>query len=452
MAMVMTHPAWRRAMSSGVSLVAVTIIASNVLRIGSTIILTRALSPLDFGVTGLTGAILNILLMISDVGFGVYIIRHARGDDARLLDIIWTVRLLRGAVLTLLLAAFAGPLAGLLGKPELSLAIAVVATQFVLDGCSSLAPFTAVRDEKLSMLSLLDIISAVTQTVMGVALALWLHSYWAIILAGLIGTALKSLLSYTLFPHAGRRFAYDAHEVGELWRFGRTIAGAHTIQVLLSNVDKIALSRIFPLPLFGLYSLAVNLSGAASGFTNLYPTRILLPAFARAQREGPAHLAQAYYDKKRALMMFYMIAMGGFIAMAPSLVDLLYDPRYWAAATYLRVLALAPAIAMNNYAAREVLMVVGRIHSLLYANLVRLVWLLLAGVGGFVAFGPIGLIVAVGCVEMPVQAYCWYELRRAGLLRIGEEALILSGLLLGIVLGMAGNMVYSALSAMLRAG
>ncbi|NOW46454.1 O-antigen/teichoic acid export membrane protein [Novosphingobium sp. SG751A] len=439
-------------MSSGVSLVAVTIIASNLLRIASTIILTRVLSPLDFGVTGLTGAILNILLMISDVGFGVYIIRHARGDDGRLLDVIWTVRLVRGAGLTLLLAAFAGPLAGALGKPELGMAIAVTALQFVLDGCSSLAPFTAVRDEKLAMLSLLDIAGAVTQTVAGVALALWLHSYWAIIWAGLIGTGIKSLLSYTLFPHAARRFACDAHEARELWRFGRTIAGAHTIQVLLSNVDKIALSRIFPLGLFGLYSLAVNLSGAASGFTTLYPSRILLPAFARAQREGPGQLALAYYDKKRAMMVFYMIAMGGFIAMAPSLVDLLYDPRYQAAATYLRALALAPAIAMNNYAAREVLIVVGRIHTLLYANLVRLVWLLLAGVGGFVGFGPLGLVVAVGCIELPVQVYCWYELRRAGLLRIGEEALILAGLLLGIVLGMTGNLLYGALSLAWRAG
>jgi len=452
MATMTMHPALRRAMSSGVSLVAVTIIASNVLRIASTIILTRVLTPLDFGVTGLTGATINILLMISDVGFGVYIIRHARGDDARLLDVIWTVRLLRGVALTLLLAACAGPLAGLLGKPELSLAIAITATQFALDGFSSLAPFTAVRNEKLSMLSVLDVVSAVTQTVAGVALALWLHSYWAIILAGLIGTGLKSVLSYTLFPQAGRRFAYDAHEMRELWRFGRTIAGAHTLQVLLSNVDKIALSRIFPLPLFGLYSLAVNLSGAASGFTSLYPSRILLPSFARAQREGHAQLAQAYYDNKRMMMMLYMVAMGGFIAMAPSLVDLLYDPRYQAAATYLRVLSLAPAIAMNNYAAREVLIVVGRIHSLLYANLVRLVWLSLAGTGGFLAFGPLGLIVAVGCIEIPVQVYCWYELRRAGLLRIGEEALIFAGLLLGIVLGIAGNLIYSAASAVLRAG
>jgi O-antigen/teichoic acid export membrane protein len=434
-------------MSSGVSLVTITIIASNLLRIVSTIILTRVLSPTDFGVAGLTGAILNILLMISDVGFGVYIVRHARGDDPHLLDIIWTVRLARGALLTAILIGCAGPLAHLLDKPALHIAIAVTALHFLIDGCSSLAPFTTIRHEKLFMLSLLDIISAVSQTLAGIALALLLRSYWAIILAGLIGTALKSLLSYLLFPHATRRFAYDGQEVLDLWRFGRTIAGAHTIQVLLSNIDKIALSRIFPLSLFGLYTLASNLSSAASGFTTLYPNRILLPAFARAYRDQPDTLAQAYYGSRRTLTLLYMMAMGGFIAMGSAVVDLLYDPRYQPAALYLQLLAIAPAIAMNNYAAREILIVVGRVQALLYANLVRLGWLLVAGTAGFVILGPIGLVAAVGCVEIPVQIYCWHELRRAGLFRITEEALIIAALLLGIGLGLIGNRLYFVVMA-----
>lgn len=442
MATVLMHQPWRRAISSGVSLVAITIFASNLLRIVSTIILTRVLSPADFGVVGLTGAILNILLMISDVGFGVYIVRHARGDDPHLLDIIWTVRLVRGALLTLVLAVCAGPLATVLDKPAMHFAIVITALHFLLDGLSSLAPFSAVRQERLFMLSLLDIISAVSQTIAGILLALLLHSYWAIILAGLMGTGLKSLLSYMLFPNAARRFAFDRREVGDLWHFGRTIAGAHTIQVLLSNVDKIALSRIFPLSLFGLYSLAFNLSGAASGFTTLYPSRILLPAFARAHREEPANLTQVYYGSRRTLTLLYMIAMGGFISMAPAVVNLLYDPRYEAAAAYLRLLALAPAIAMNNYAAREILIVVGRVQTLLYANLVRLAWLLVAGVGGYLSFGPMGLVAAVGCIEVPVQIYCWHQLHRAGLFRMGQEALIMAALMLGLVIGLAANALY----------
>ncbi len=437
-------PGWRRALTSGIGLVAATIVASNVLRIVSTIVLTRVLSPADFGVAGLTAVIIGILAMMSDFGFGVYIVQHPKGDDARVLDSIWTVRLLRAVALTFLLFACAAPLAWLLGKAEMRAVIAVISLQFLIEGCSSLAPFSAVREQRIGRLSLLDILTAVSQTLLGIALAVLLRNYWGIILAGLLGTGLRSILSYTMFDNSARRFNFDLGSALALWRFGRTIAGAHTIQVLLSNADKLVLSRVFPFDLFGLYALASNLAAAPSAFTSIYPNRILLPAYAQAYRAGGGALAAVYYRDRRRIMLLYMLATGGFIAMAPSVVALLYDPGYAGTATYLRLLMLAPALALNNYAAREALIVADRVRTLLFANFVRLGWLLVAGTGGFMAFGPIGLVGAVGLVEVPVMLYCWYELARIGVFRIAEEALLLGTLAAGFLLGLVGNLVYFA--------
>ncbi|GGE90148.1 oligosaccharide flippase family protein [Sphingomonas prati] len=435
-------PTWRTALTSGTSMVAGTIVAANALRILSTIILTRALSPADFGVAGITAAILVVMGMISDFGFGVYIVQHPRGDEPRLLDIVWTVRLVRSALLTLILLVLAGPIAGLLDKPAMHAVIVVTAFQFVIEGISSLAPLSAIRRQRLAMLSLLDIVTAVSQTVIGILLALLLHNYWAIVIGGLIGTALRSVLSYLLFPGSRRRFGYDRAEVTAMWRFGRTVAGAHTIQVLLSNFDKFALSRLVPFGVFGLYVLASNLSGAPSAFTQLYPNRVLLPAYADALRRGSDVLAAVYYAGRRWVMLLYLVAMGGFIAMAPAVIHLLYDPRYADAARYMQILSIAPAFALNNYAAREVLIVAGRVRTLLIANLVRLGWLLAMGTAGFLIAGPIGLVAAVGLIEIPVMLYCWYELGRIGVFRIGEELLMLAALGFGLLMGVGGNELY----------
>lgn len=447
MATALPVPRWRQALSSGVSLVTVTIVASNVLRILSTIVLTRVLAPADFGVVGVTAAILAVMSMISDFGFAVYVIQHPRGDDRHLLDAVWTARLIRSAMLTLILFALSGPIAMLIDKPTMYAAIAVTSLQFVVEGCSSLTSMTMIRQQKLLVLSLLDIICAVAQTMMGIILAFILRDYWAIVIAGLLGTAVRSVLSYTMFADSGRRFAFDLKEIGELWRFGRTIAGAHTIQVLLSNVDKFVLSRIFPLGMFGLYTLASNLAGAPSAFTMVYPSRILLPEFARANREGAAELAGAYYGSRRTVMLLYMLAMGGFIGLAPGVVNLLYDPRYASAASYLRLLSIAPAIALNNYAAREVLIVAGRVKTLLFANIVRLGWLLVFGTAGFVVFGPMGLVAAVGLVEVPVLLYCWFELDRIDVFRLREELLMLGALGIGVALGFIADGLYFSLIA-----
>lgn len=442
MATAATLPLWRRSLGSDISLVTGTIVASNLLRILSTIVLTRMLSPQDFGVAGITAAILAVLMMISDVGFHVFIVQHPRGDERHLLDVVWTIRLIRAVILTLVLAALSGPLALLIDKPEMQAVIAVTALHFLVDGLSSLAPITAVRQQRLMMLSALDIVTAAAQTLLSIALALILQNYWAIVFGGLLGVAIRSALSFVMFDDPGRRIAYDRDLSRELWRFGRTIAGAHTIQVLLGQVDRFVLSRVFPLHLFGLYTVAGNLAGAPSAFTSTYPNRILLPAYAKVQREQPETLADPYYRKRQAVMLIYVFAMGGFIGTAAVVTDILYDPRYADVAGYLRLLAVAPLFGLNNYAAREVLIVVGRVRALFIGNLVRLGWLLVMGLAGFLLAGPVGLVAAVGAVEVPVQVYCWLELRRAGLLRWRHEAAMLVTMLAGLAVGLMAEQFY----------
>ncbi len=438
---------FRMQMASGTTQIAVTIMVSNVLRIASSLILTRALSPADFGITGITGAILIVMLMISDLGFGIFLIQHPRGDDRRLLDVVWTLRLIRAVILTLMLVALAAPLAWLLDKPEMRWVIAVTALSFIVEGGSALTPFTAVREQRLGRLALLDITAAVAQTAIGIVLALLMHNYWAIVLGGLAGTAVKSLLTFTMYPGSGRRVAFDRSVATELWRFGRVIASANTIHVLLSNCDKFVLSRLFPLNAFGLYTLAVNLAGAPSAFTSLYPSRVLLPAYAAALRRNVLTPAAIYYDARRWVMTAYLLGMGGFIGMAPAIIDLLYDQRYAHVHIYLRLLSLAPAIALNNYAAREMLIVMGRLQSLLYANFVRLAWLTITGTIGYVGFGTLGVVAAVGMIELPVMVYCWTALHREGVFRWADELTMLATLACGIALGFLCDQMYFVLLA-----
>lgn len=447
MASVLPAPAWRRFLGSGISLIAFTMLAANAARLISTVILTRILTPVDYGVVGVTSMIVQIMFMVSDVGVGVYIVQHPQGDSPRLLDAIWTIRLVRSVVLTLLLSAAAMPLSAALAKPELATAIAATSLQFLLEGCSSLAPLTAVRYQKLGALSILDITASLSQTALGILLAWLLRDFWAIIIANQLGGAIRMVLSYVMFDNARRRLLFDRREAIRLWRFGRTIASTQTIQVLLSNVDKLVLSRLLPLNIFGLYALASNLAGAPAMFTALYPNRVLLPAYASIHRDRPIDLAREYYRKRRGTMLTYMAVMGAFIGAAPAAISLLYDSRYQGAAIYLRILAIAPALALNNYAAREVLIVVGRMRALLIANIVRLIWLLAAGLLGFYALGSMGLVLAVGLIEVPVQVYNWIILDRCDLLDVREETSMILAICCGIVVGLCCETLYFAMLA-----
>src|SRR5438552_730727 len=77
------------------SIVIGTLVALNLVRILSSLVLTRLLSPADFGVAGMVAIAQFTINMLLDFGADAYLIRHRDIRDRRQLDVIWTIRFLR---------------------------------------------------------------------------------------------------------------------------------------------------------------------------------------------------------------------------------------------------------------------------------------------------------------------------------------------------------------------
>ena len=86
----------------------VSLVASQVMRLGGNLIMARLLLPEMFGVMVIATTVSVLLHLLSDVGLRQNIIQSHRGDDPEFLNTAWTVQIIRGFVLfalTLLLAA-----------------------------------------------------------------------------------------------------------------------------------------------------------------------------------------------------------------------------------------------------------------------------------------------------------------------------------------------------------
>src|SRR4051812_48930417 len=83
---------------SGSSALALSTVVTNLVRIVSTLVLSRLLSPSVYGITGMIVSIFYVINMLSDVGFQAYIVRHHRGEEPDFLNAVWTIHASRGAV------------------------------------------------------------------------------------------------------------------------------------------------------------------------------------------------------------------------------------------------------------------------------------------------------------------------------------------------------------------
>jgi len=412
------------------------VLMTNALRIVSSMTLTRLLDSHAYGVVGVITSIAYMLAMLTDIGLLGFIVRHAEGDDPTFLDQVWTIRLVRGIGLTLLMIAIAKPGAALLGKPELAPVVALWAISFTLDGLSSLAFATSVRDRQLWRLSMLELSANVVTLIVSIATALIWRSYWALIAGMLTGQVVRLVLSYIIFPQSRRRIRISPARSAELWRFSRFIAMSSVLSLLILQSDKLVLARLMPLSAYGLYAIAVTLAAAPGAIASPYATRVLYPAYSKAAREAPDTLRRIFYQARRKVVLLYMFGVGGLVGSAQLVVNILYDPRYHSVAPYLQWIALSTMLRIGNNAANEMLIAVGQMRATFVANVCRVVWLLIGGAIGLTT-GKIMLLVAViGTVEVPGMACYWFFLHRQKLLNLREEGYDLAAGACGIGFGL----------------
>ena len=427
------------------NIVVVSVVLTNLLRAVSSVILTRLLVPEVFGIAGLIASVQFTVALASDLGFQAFVVRHEDGDKKRFLDTVWTVSLIRSSVLALVLIGLSGQLAALFGKPDLAPMIAASGLIFVIEGLASLTLLTALRNRMILQLSVLELVALVVQIAASAVLAWLWGNYWAILAGIMIGSALKTALSYTMFADSLRRFAFDRKYIRDLWMFARYVTGSSIIFLLISQCDKLVLAKVMSLNHFGFYILAGNLASAPLGFASAYASRVLYPAYSHLWREQQEDLRALFYAKRRKVSLLYAFAAGGLIGSAPLIIGILYDDRYASAAFYLQILGIAPLFALASNAANEALTATGRVRATFEASCAKLVWLAGAGSAAYLFAGVLGLVVAVGLMEVPAMLLKWVRMHFAGLLDLGQELSFVGAGALGVAGGVGVNLMLSPL-------
>jgi lipopolysaccharide exporter len=430
-----------RAFSGATGVLALTTAGAIVLRTASSLVLTRLLTPSVFGLVGIIMSVFFTLAMITDLGFESFVVRHARGEQRHFLDAIWTVHAIRGIGLAVIGSVLAPVVAWFLQKPELLLPLIFASWTLAINGFASFSLISALRLGQSKKLSLLDLLLQVFQTGLCICLAIYLRSVWAFIVSMIAQSLLRTFLSYALFADSSRRLATDRVLYREFFAFSRVVLSSSLLTLLLSQSDKLFLAKVFSLSEFGLYSIAVNLSGVPAGFAIAYVSRIVFPQYTRTWLTDPAAIGSVYYGALRRTAPLYALATGCLIGGAPLLVAILYDKRYWDSGLYLALLCMGVALRLPTFAAAEMMTAIGRVKVTLYLNVLRVVWLVVAAPLGYWAFGALGIVAVVGLLELPAFVFSWVWLRKVGILKMRNEILYLAVVCIGAILGMAASRV-----------
>lgn len=159
------------------------------------IILTKVLSPSDFGIVAIASTILGFVYLVSDLGIGKVIIQET-GDKCHLDEIyngsFW-INTLMGIMLSSMMFLFSENLALIFGNVESSSVIKVMAIQAFLYSISALQLADRKKKFDFKFLFYLRLITVATPLFISLPFAFAGWGYWAIVWGQILGAALSTL-------------------------------------------------------------------------------------------------------------------------------------------------------------------------------------------------------------------------------------------------------------------
>ena len=184
-----------------------------VVKLGSSLVLTRLLNPESYGIFAILFSIVFMVELLSDVGTIGLLIRHERGGEPAFIHTVWTVRLLRGVMNFTLLYLFAPGIASFYQTPALADGLRTVAVIFLLKGAESMAFVLAQRDLRSRIGNYVELISNIVTTLAVIGLAIVLRNHYAFIYGVLIQHGVMLVASYFFYRNIGVGFALEPEAV-----------------------------------------------------------------------------------------------------------------------------------------------------------------------------------------------------------------------------------------------
>jgi lipopolysaccharide exporter len=368
-----------------------------VIKLGSSLVLTRLLSPETYGVFGI---LMSFLFMV----------------ELMFVHTLWTIRLIRSVFNFALLMLAAPWIASIYHTPVLANALRLFSVWFLINGAESMSFGLAMRHQRARVINYTELLSNVVNTLFVIGMAFLLRNHYALILGALLQRLILVVASHFFYRDIGVGFAFDRAAMREQFKFARWVTSSSILTIVLSQYDKVILARLFDLTLLGVYSIAANMVGQFSGVM-MHNARFVLyarcAAYFRSNRSTAAH---RYYTENLRLFAVGALPPAMLAGFAPVIVAVLYDPRYMMAGRILTVLGLGAVIAAFQNPSENLLVASGRSHVVLGANIIRIVSLIPAVILGYHFFGFQGFIWCTMAAAVPPLLYFYWEQWRNHLL------------------------------------
>ncbi|HEY4254497.1 MAG TPA: lipopolysaccharide biosynthesis protein [Roseomonas sp.] len=398
--------------------------------LASLFVLGRLLGPSEFGVIATAMTLIYIVEAICELPVSQVLVRTP-DLTPRLLDTAFTLSLLRGVFLALVIVALAFPFATFADDPHLVSLICVLGLAPAVRGLASprLVIFARAIDFRREFL--LDVAARFGTFIVSLIVALETHSYWALAAGTVTAPVVTMIISYVMAPYRPRLTLVE-------WRIFVNLLGWNTIsQIFVAiswQIDRFILGGYAARADFGRFAVANDIA-AMPYQTLVYPLIRPLVAGFSTVADDIGRLRAAYLKCCQAIALLGAPVFVGIAVLSDQIVHVALGAAWSDAGPLLAYFALSSVIPLLKIPFGSLVITINRAVYLVWAGISILVIKTAVVVVAFWYYGLYG--VAVGRIIFEAlgtffSMYLMYRLVGLGImqqLRAGARPFLCAALM-----------------------
>lgn len=289
-------------------------------------IMSRLLTPNDFGYFALITAITTILNSLSEAGLGSSIIQK-KDADSEFRSTAFTLSMISGGVFSIILFCFSKQFSLLVcGTGTLTLAFRMMSSIILLTSINNITWASYMKKLHFFKFGILQISAEVLSYLVGIILAYHGFGFYAIVWVSISNQIFLTIILLFLKK-------YDFHiiivrrYIKEIVNYGGWLTGAVILRNLTDEIDKIIIGRLLPITDLGALNRPSGFVSRISSNVNGIFDTVLFPILSSIQ-ENPEQIHRAYI-KVMTLVAIFSVILASFLTLGSKLIIDVFFGSQW---------------------------------------------------------------------------------------------------------------------------
>ena len=401
-----------------------------------TAVLTRLLTPADFGIIAMVAVISGFLGILAEAGVSTAVVQKRELSERALSSLFW-LGLGIGVLAAGALVVCSPLVAWVFAEPRLTPVVAWLSLGFVFLALGRIPNGLLERGFRFRELAYAELIASAVSGVLGIFLAYRGAGYFALVAQTLCSGLLNAVLRVA-FARFRPRWVLDTSELKAVGVYSSGVTAFAAINYWARNLDKALIGRGLGAAELGFYGRAYALMLYPLEGINGIINPSLHPLLSAMQGE-PARMARAYLKIVRLVAILALPTMCVLGALAPEIVHTVWGKGWEPSVRVFAILCFVGSVQPIGATFGIVFLATNRTRMLAASGLINAV-VLSAGIALGVRFGiegvAIGYSLAYGVIFLPTMYLVVVVLLRGKLVDIAAVFLRATAVALPVLLAM----------------